>query len=94
MNWHERIGAADKRRGFTFDDVDLAGKWPTCACGEQDPRIPRTGSGRGAPVDKKLRVLGNTFYEAIRGDDFGGARETLAAIERRAAEVLAGLEER
>jgi hypothetical protein len=42
-NWHERIQEAEERGGFTGGDYDLANSWTTCACGEQDPRIPRYG---------------------------------------------------
>lgn len=87
MNWHERIKAARERGAFTEGDCKLAREWPTCACGEQDPRIPRNKSG--SPKDDELSDLGNDFTSAIYWSDFPRARRILAQIERRAAEVLA-----
>jgi len=91
MNWHKRIDAAEKRGRFTEDDKHRADNWVTCACGEQDKRIPRF---MGEPTDEGLQHLGYQFSGAIGATDFGKARTTLARIERRAAKVLAGLEEK
>lgn len=84
--------------------VHEAGNWTTCACGKQDPRIPRiTGPdaysyNRDEPLDHALKNLGMTFYDLI-GDantsrlDFGRvsivtAAQILVKIEERAAVVL------
>lgn len=86
MNWHKRIAAARKRGRFTGDDEQLAGDWVTCACGEQDQRIPRHQVS--CPKDAYLGRLGCSFSDAVKMNDYDGADRLLAAIERRAAEVL------
>ena len=107
MNWFERIAAAQERGYFTALDKDLANDWVTCACGEQDPQIPRykvhtlaprpgrisTCSRRAEPVDQPLFELGLAFAEHVEANDFTMASEVLAAIEQRAAEVLKELDE-
>lgn len=100
--WAQRIDEAEQRDEFTEDDLELAGHWVTCACGEQDPRIPRGDIGK--PLDEKLSKLGQEFFECIIMDitpsgcdednppsQYVAARHVLAKIEQRAAEVLAGL---
>lgn len=86
MNWHERIDRAEKRKYFSKKDIDLALEWPTCACSEQDPRIPRTGDGQ--PLDDWLNRLGAEFACDVNDGDFQEARITIAAIEARATELL------
>lgn len=90
MTWHERIDRAEKRGGFTEEDCDLAGVWVDCACGQQDPRIPRDGDG--CPLDGIFMTRGCEFFNYVDLDAFTQARTCLAAIEKRAAEILASLE--
>lgn len=87
MNWYQRIDAAEKRGGFTANDRRKAGEWTTCACGRQDKGIPRFSDGE--PMDDALVVLGLDFHLHVVRDRPALARTTLAAIEKRAAEVLA-----
>jgi hypothetical protein len=88
MNWHQRIDRSAVRGGFTELDVELARDWPTCACGEQDPRIPR--DKKGQPRDLDLAIYGGNFLHAVRGNDVARARAVLAQIEKRAGELLKG----
>lgn len=90
MNWHERIDAAENRGYFLFRDVRLAQEFTTCACAEQDPRIPRDSGGE--PCDMGLSGLGADFYEAIRANQCEAARGVLRQIELRASEIIAELE--
>lgn len=87
MTWAERIDAAEQRSAFSEQDRDLAAEWVTCACGEQDPRLPRLYGY--VPKDMELRDLGGAFCAAVNEDKFGKARTCLARIEQRAAEILA-----
>jgi hypothetical protein len=64
----------------------LAAKWPTCACGEQDSRIPR--SRDGSPKDTILEQLGQKFNQAIWQRNTRFAEITLEQIESRVAELL------
>lgn len=90
MNWIERINRAEEANsGFTFADRVDATDWVTCACGEQDPRIPREESG--APEDEQLLDLGVGFAEAVQDDDWALAREILFEIEERVAVILASV---
>ena len=99
MTWHERIEQAKARRAaglpkdewFTTDDKNRAGDYVTCACGEQDPRIPRMADGQ--PLDAELAVTGAYFSGEVSICDIEEAERCLAQIEARAAEVLRGLEQ-
>ncbi len=92
--WWDVIDEAEARGSFTEDEKVRSGAWVTCACGKQDPRIPRrtTWMGReGMPVDKELGGLGCRFCDNVHDDHFKAARNTLIAIEQRAAHLLAEL---
>lgn len=92
MTWHERIRAARERGDlFTPEDYRAASDWPTCACGEQDPRVPRFPCPP-CPEDRELYELGCEFKDAVGADDVDKAKRLLARIEARAAEVVAGVE--
>jgi hypothetical protein len=99
MTWWDRIKTAEKRfidkdAGYVFTDEDrlAAGDWVTCACGEQNARIPREPGSKGRPADDDLAYLGMDFYSAVTRQDPFGARAVLVKIEHRAAEILAELE--
>jgi hypothetical protein len=94
MNWHERIERARVNAGrFQSEDLELARSWTTCACGEQDPRIPRHSHdddwSEGEPLDVRLSVYGLDFLHAVRANDPNRAETVLRSIERRAAQVIA-----
>ena len=74
-NWHERIELARNSLGFHKADCFLAQHWVTCACGEQDSRIPR--DGEKAPLDAQLRSLGSDFSAAVfrARSPFGNAED-------------------
>lgn len=86
MTWHDRIATAAVV-GFTPKDVALAHAWVTCACGEQDRRIPRR-SMDGRPEDPLLDRLGTEFYDNVLDNRPKDAAKVLSQIERRAAEIL------
>lgn len=88
--WSERIDEAEWRGAFTQEDRDLSAEWVTCACGQQDPRIPRFPRSF-VPQDMVLRDLGGAFCAAVMGNEFRKARRCLVSIERRVSEVLAAL---
>lgn len=99
--WNEERFDNARARGFFMpEEVQAASDWTTCACGQQDPRIPR---GRNAdyldvmdkpvwlpeaPKDRRLFLLGQEFYNVVGRGDVEGAEEILDAIERRSAIVL------
>lgn len=85
-HWGERIIAAEERGSFSFEDCVDAGEWTTCACGKQDPRIPREF---GIPIDSDLKFFGVRFHANLVGNDFVFAASYLIAIEKRAGKVLA-----
>lgn len=91
-NWNLRIAAAKKRKRFTDRDVTDSASWVTCACGRQDPRIPRIedtfSAVKGRPYDGDLMNLGQQFYDRVVLHDTKGASTTLKAIEKRAKIVL------
>lgn len=100
-HWGRRILAAEKRGRFTEDDERKANMWPSCACGKQDPRIPRYigefGHDEGIyqpdePRDRELRLAGVKFGIAVSRNNFPAAWAALAAIEKRAGEILAQID--
>lgn len=86
--WFARIATAREKGGFfTEEDFARAMDWVTCACGEQDPAIPR--GDLNEPLDKDLFDLGDMFSTAIKNDAINHAESILQAIQARAAIVLA-----
>lgn len=85
--WRQIIATARRRKGgFTGLECEKAADWVTCACGRQDPRIPR--GGMGVPMDDELTRLGIVFSRAVAVQNFDLAEETLRRIDDRAAIVL------
>ena len=66
----------------------LAGLWPSCACGQLCQKLPR--DYLGAPRDRDLFALGRRFYDQVKNLDWPEALTTFHKIEARAA-VLLGL---
>lgn len=88
--WPRAIAAARKRGGgFTRGDWDKATEWTTCACGRQDPRIPRKSNG--APVDGLLGCLGVKFTGAVTNSLPDEAERILGLIESRSRQILSGV---
>jgi hypothetical protein len=84
--WGEIIILAEISGGFTEADKKNAKDWFNCACGKQDPRIPRDECG--APLDSVLFNLGNNFSDCVNQDNYGVAAMGLIEIERRARNLL------
>jgi DNA-binding NtrC family response regulator len=89
MTWAKTIAKARERGYFTLEERYAARWWPDCACGKQSKRIPR--DPEGAPLDDELSDLGTGFAVAVEDHDFDQAERLLAAIQLRAAAVLARL---
>ena len=87
--WGDRIIKAEERGYFTLTDAKKAGSWTTCACGKQDPRIPRHDDGD--PVDAYLSGYGSRFMSDVINNHFFDAASTLIAIEKRAVVLLDAL---
>lgn len=91
--WTRVIARAKERKKagkdpFTRGQVDRAAcSWTTCACGKQDPLIPRRGWD-GKPEDFLLTKAGIEFGSAVEDQNPVRAGLLLARIEKRAAEVL------
>ncbi len=81
------------KRPFRAIHIKLAGKWVTCACGKQDPRIPRATdswlkNSFWMPRDCRLAALGREFFDAIYEQNPYKAFDVLCMIERRSAKVI------
>jgi hypothetical protein len=63
--WGKRIVAANARGYWNSDDMELAGSWKSCACGQMDPWIEIDLGGRAlcgpSPKDAELYRLGCEF---------------------------------
>ena len=90
MNWADRIALARDTGSFTDDDCTLAHDWVTCACGEQDPRIPRDNVERH-PHDTEIADYGFDFCNAVENNRPDDAAEILGKIETRATQILTDL---
>lgn len=98
FDWHAFLARDPRTISSTeiFYAIDLAWKWPTCACGNQCSSIPRqpldTPMEGGAPVDDDLLDLGTQFPRQLTSDIYGksfeGSRNIMAKIEQRSAEIL------
>ena len=86
--WGKKIIAAEKRGHATDLELRMSRSWTTCACGKQDPRIPRMCSSFAAPEDMELFHLGSRFPDLLLHRCWWSAAETLIAIERRACEII------
>ncbi len=94
FDWNEFLARSSWSNEDLLIATDLAANWVTCACGNQCEIIPRRT--HGCPVDFELKDLGLKFSEAIgfmrwaRDPSFSaaGAREILAAIEKRSAHLM------
>ena len=84
--WGRRITLADKGKGFSKNDVERSGSWTTCACGKQDPNLPRWENGE--PQDALLAQIGVHFDLHVMGHNPLGAATTLVQIEQRVREIL------
>lgn len=79
---------------FSEEDKMASGAWPDCACGVQDPRIPRfkrdsNKHAAGEPKDPELLDLGCEFASAVAHDHPYLAGYILGKIDRRSGEILA-----
>lgn len=102
--WGKRIVKAEKEGGFTANDRREAIQWTTCACGKQDPRVPRIKESadythprkwvsEGEPEDYWLSRWGGAFHDdAVKENDYSLASDLLIKIERRAAKIVAKIE--
>jgi hypothetical protein len=70
-----------------LDACDLAEAWITCACGNLCDIIPRCPL-RGRPIDDYLERLGISFNNNIQDARYDCAKEILAGIENRSAEII------
>jgi len=87
LYWHKAIREAKEIGCFTSIEKRKSYFWQDCACGKLDGRIPRHPNGE--PMDKDLVALGVRFARYVNIDDFDATESALAAIEKRAAEILA-----
>ena len=80
---------------FTMEHIEKSGSWVTCACGKQDPRIPRNkpdyGVALGEPKDTFLAISGFEFSVCVRNQNPVRALLFLLSIEKRSADILAAL---
>lgn len=92
--WGKRIIKAEKAGSFDELDEEQAACWPDCPTGKLDGDIARFTAEQDwllyyAPIDDKLRDLGQKFFYEVKGHLFVAAATTLIAIYNR-AEVLNG----
>ncbi len=89
-HWGKRIIKAERVGGFTFADKLDAHNWTTCACGKQDPRIPRHTDIRvkNMLIDNTLTNLGVRFYADVKEGKYLESANTLIGIEQRSIEIL------
>lgn len=87
--WGKKIIEAEARGHFTETMRLRAEHWQTCACGRQDKRLHRSD---GVPRDSLMAEFGYYFSNQVDQDNFICVAETLCAIERRAAKLLAEME--
>jgi hypothetical protein len=100
FDWNKELTAAIARfpgRQEHEKMVQLAAKWPTCACGNQCAIIPRweenelpytVGAIPGMPKDDYLAILGIDFHQQIVRCNYREALEILHDIEHFSALIV------
>ena len=99
MQWAKRLKRAVKSRGFTVEDKEAAGSWPTCAVGEGfellNGEIDRIYRDETTDSEVWLRLhypllhqLGFDFNDAVFNDEAGKARRLHRCIQRVFREVF------
>ena len=73
--------------------VEMAGKWPACACGQLCQLLPRRAVDK-APIDGTLNQLGHQFYVFIKAERWEYALRTMQRIEARSIRLLNDIEKR
>ncbi|HEX3818623.1 MAG TPA: hypothetical protein VHW03_10075 [Chthoniobacterales bacterium] len=73
-------------RGQHGELIDLAGNWPTCACGQLCAALPRLQDG--CPADDETAWLGVGFFQQVRHARWSEALRTFHRIEARTEELL------
>lgn len=63
MSWYKFLNSPRSYEEL-YNAGRTASSWVTCACGNQDYRIPRENNF-GEPLDRKLSDLGVKFYNII-----------------------------
>lgn len=100
FDWNEFLS----KESFTSVELTnaniLASNWATCACGNKCKIIPRLEGG--APIDRKLNILGRTFHYYISNMfhaneinehmSKNAAKEILKEIEIRSIEIINEIE--
>lgn len=71
---------------------NLAGQWPTCACGQLCGRLPKRFAPRWAPLDDLLYRLGLVFCHHVEDKEWRAALATFHRIEERTTELLLQVE--
>jgi len=105
FDWNRAL--ANPPEPYSTDHAALMNRsrsWVTCACGNQCAILPRYSFQErrltrapehfyeeGTPRDAELMELGGQFHGAIISAAWTEAQRTLAAIERRSAQLIAEL---
>ena len=99
MQWAKRLKRAAKSRGFTVEDKEAAGSWPTCAVGEGfdllNGEIDRIYRDETTDTEVWLRLhypllhqLGSNFTQAVLDGEVGKAKRLHRRIQRAFREVF------
>jgi len=84
--WWERLN--DESTPISKYTNEASG-WARCAVGETRRQHPGVIVTIGAePEDRKMRVLGQRFYDAVYKDNFPRARQVYLMIQRRAVRLM------
>jgi len=90
MNWLTTLAKLAVSKSITILKyqrlLDLASKWPTCACGQLCKKLPRDEDGK--PEDTLLSALGHDFVNNISRKEWVKALKTFKKIERRSTLLL------
>lgn len=91
FNWNEAIQRGIDGLIVEYSEehellIKLSQSWVTCPCGNQCDVIPRIEGG--VPEDDKLSDLGVSFSMEVEDFEWKEAKEILARIEKRSAELI------
>jgi len=96
--WGKKVIAAEKRGHFTDSNFQNANSWVTGACGKDETAVTYFPEllDNLPPRDRKVRKLGEEFYEAVRdgASTHYWNREYRLGFIRGAASTLVEMQER
>lgn len=87
ISWDALIDGAERDGTFTLSEMVCANHWPTCACWNLPDNLKDEFYMDGRPTDDMLLLLGVSFNQAVKANNFAYVRRLVREIQDRIAEL-------